>query len=329
MLRVVFAGSPECAVPSLEALARSHRIVAVMTNPPAPVGRSSQPQATAVAQAARRLMLEGLLDPSTPILEAPKIDDAARTALADTQPDIMACFAYGRIFGPKTLALFPLGAYNLHPSLLPRWRGCAPVPAAILARDTETGITIQRMALEMDAGDILLQTRRTLNGRETAGTLLAELAEEGAPLFVQALNAVESGTAVFTPQDHTAATVCSMLCKADGQIDWNRSAADIDAQVRAFSPWPGAWTVCGDQTLLLLETAWRECEPGDTPDQAASHPPAPGTVLGVDKNAGILVQTGCGILVLRRLQWRSKKPLDWQSFVNGSRSFLQARLGLG
>jgi len=327
MLRVVFAGSPECAIPSLEALAQNHRIVAVVTNPPAPVGRSSQPQATPVAQAARRLIQDGLIDQSTPILEAPKIDDDLRAVIASTQPDVMACFAYGRIFGPKTLALFPFGAYNLHPSLLPRWRGCAPVPAAILARDSETGISIQRMAQEMDAGDILLQTHRPLNGTETAGALLTELAKEGAPLFVHAINAVEAGTAVLTPQKHTDATFCSLLCKDDGQIDWTRSAAEIDARVRAFSPWPGAWTVCANQTLLLLETTWKESVSQDKPDISENHRAVPGTVLGVDKNAGILIQTGCGILVLRRLQWQTKKPLDWQSFVNGSRSFLQARLG--
>src|SRR5574344_1052098 len=157
MLKVVFAGSHACAVPALEATAKHHRIVAVLTNPPAPAGRSATPIPTPVHAAALALQERGIIQPGTPILTPERITDDLRAAIAATAPDCMACFAYGKIFGPKTLALFPMGAFNLHPSLLPRWRGCAPVPAAILAGDGETGITVQKMALEMDSGDILAQ----------------------------------------------------------------------------------------------------------------------------------------------------------------------------
>ena len=338
MLNVLFAGSPECAVPSLEAIARKHRIVAVLTNPSAPAGRSGEPVPTPVAQAAARLMQEGIIAPGTPILTPLKITQETRDAIAGTKPDIMACFAYGKIFGPKTLSLFPLGAINLHPSLLPRWRGCAPVPAAILARDRETGITIQKMSLGMDEGDIIVQTKITLDGTETADSLLARAARDGAPLLVDVLDRFEKGPVEAVPQNGADATYCAMLKKEDGKIRWTDSAADIDARIRAFSPWPGAFTAAGDKTLLILKA---HVYTGDTTgasfaagtfasgDSAsgASGVETPGKVAGVDKKEGILVQTGSGLLALECLQWRTKKALDWKSFLNGSRNFPGTILG--
>ncbi|HNY21712.1 MAG TPA: methionyl-tRNA formyltransferase [Treponemataceae bacterium] len=319
MLDVVFAGSPECAVPSLEAVARAHRIVAVLTNQPAPAGRSGTPVPTPVHQAAERLKAEGIIPADSPILTPIKLNDEVRAAIASRDPDILACFAYGKIFGPKTLALFPLGALNLHPSLLPRWRGCAPVPAAILARDAETGITVQKMALEMDSGDILIQEKMPLDGTETADGLLARAAVEGAPLLVRALDMTESGTAHGTPQDSGTATYCSMLRKEDGEIRWTDSAEDIDARIRAFTAWPGAFTQAGENILLILKAHPYQ---GEAPVD-----PVPGKVIGIDKKEGILVQTGKGALAVERLQWRSKKPLDWKSFLNGTREFTGSTLG--
>lgn len=320
MLNVLFAGTPECAVPSLEAVARKHRIVAVLTNAPAPAGRSGTPVPTPVARAAQRLKDEGLIAADTPILTPEKITQETRDAIAIAKPDIMACFAYGKIFGPKTLALFPRGAVNLHPSLLPRWRGCAPVPAAILAGDGETGITIQKMALEMDSGDILVQTTIPLDGTETAESLLDRAAHEGAPLLVEVLDRYEAGSVEGTPQDGSKATFSAMLKKEDGEIDWTESARAIDARIRAFSPWPGAFTLAGDNVLMLLKA---RVYGGSLVGLSAQ----PGTVVGVDKKEGILVQTGDGVLALERLQWRTKKPLDWKSFMNGSRDFTSLVLG--
>lgn len=390
MLNVLFAGSPECAVPSLEAVARKHRIVAVLTNPAAPQGRSKELVPTPVAACAIRLIEEGIIAPGTPIFTPEKLTQEVRDAIAATKPDILACFAYGKIFGPKTLALFPMGAVNVHPSLLPRWRGSTPVPAAILALDAETGITVQKMALEMDAGDIIVQTRFPLDGTETAEALLARAAAEGAPLLVESLDRLEAGTASLTKQNEADATYCTMLKKEDGEIDWTKSAKSISAQIRAFTPWPGAFTTAmpvgtasggtagGEgQTLLILDaheyrgpaggasdtlrgdlqsahaggvsprgenTALRGDLPsgkspddaglpahrggvsprGETPDQSGSQA---GLVLGIDKKEGILVQTGEGLLALGRLQWRTKKPLDWKSFLNGTRDFINSRLG--
>jgi methionyl-tRNA formyltransferase len=327
MLKVLFAGSPDCAVASLEEVARKHLIVAVLTNPPAPQGRSPTPIKTAIEQAAVRLKAQGLIPEDTPILTPAKLNDEVRAAIAERKPDIMACFAYGKLFGPKTLALFPMGAINLHPSLLPRWRGCAPVPAAILAQDSETGITIQKMALEMDSGDILIQKKIPLNGTETAETLLELASREGAPLMVQALDLLEKGTATGIRQNADEATFCTMLKKEDGEIDWSQSAAAIDARVRAFTPWPGAFTAVGDQILAILKAhPYRNALSSDN-DKVSQSEDLPGYVIGIDKKEGILVQTGNGILVLERLQWRTRKPLDWKSFLNGSRDFITTQLG--
>jgi methionyl-tRNA formyltransferase len=364
MLNVLFAGSPECAVPSLEAVARKHRVVAVLTNPAAPQGRSKELVPTPVAACAARLIKEGAIEAGTPILTPEKLTQDVRDAIAATKPDILACFAYGKIFGPKTLAIFPKGAVNVHPSLLPRWRGSTPVPAAILACDAETGITVQKMALEMDAGDIIVQTRFPLNGTETAETLLARAAAEGAPLLVESLDLLEAGKATLTKQNEADATYCSMLKKEDGEIDWTKSAKSISAQIRAFTPWPGAFTTAfpsgtasaaGEpQTLLILDAheyagpagavdretsantlrgvspvgetkALREDLPsGKSSDEEGRQP---GFVIGIDKKEGILVQTGEGLLALGRLQWRTKKPLDWKSFLNGTREFINSTLG--
>jgi methionyl-tRNA formyltransferase len=337
MLDVLFAGSPECAVPALEAVARSHRIVAILTNPPAPAGRHGSPVPTPVALAAERLRQEGLIPEDTPILTPEKITQEVRDAIAGRKPEVLACFAYGKIFGPKTLALFPRGGLNLHPSLLPRWRGCAPVPAAILARDRETGISIQRISLGMDEGDIVIQTRFPLDGTETAESLLAQVAHDGAPLLVDALNRLEAGTDTARAQDSGLATYSPMLRKEDGEIRWTDSAADIDARIRAFSPWPGAFTRTADSVLLILQArpytgtfppAAPDGSTGDAArDTSGNATVEPGTVVGVDKKEGILVQTGNGLLVLEKLQWKTKKALDWKSFLNGSRDFPGTVLG--
>ncbi len=331
MLRILFAGSPECAVPALEELARRHKIVAVLTNPPAPAGRSGVPVPTPVALAARRLAEEGLIDSNVPVLAPEKINDDARDEIRSLLPDCMACFAYGKIFGPKTLALFPKGSYNVHPSLLPRWRGCAPIPAAILAGDAETGVTVQRMALEMDSGDVLAQIRFPLDGTEYADELLDRAARAGAPLLADVLDEVESGTERGQPQDSSLATFCSMLRKEDGLIDWELDAAAVSAKVRAFHPWPGAHTRSasggpdGPGSTLIVHRARVATEDAALAFGVAAA--SPGTVLGVDKKEGILVQTGNGVIALETLQWRTKKILDWKSFMNGSRDFVGSVLG--
>ncbi len=317
MLRILYAGSPGIsAVPLREILGDgTHRVTAVLTNPAAPQKRSGVPVPTPVALAAEQHNAAG--KNRIEILTPAKLDADVREQVAALEPDILVCFAYGKIFGPKFLSLFPSGAINLHPSLLPLYRGSAPVPAAILNRDSETGITVQYMSREMDSGDILLQKKLPLDGTETAGSLLEKVAGMGGALFLEVLKQIETGTVNPVPQNGQLATYCQMLKKEDGRIDWAQPAADIDARIRAFSPWPGAFTSVKGTVLLIHEASVSAAPGTDAP---------PGTVIGVDKKEGILVQTGSGILALRNLQWQARKTMGWKDFINGTRDFVSATL---
>jgi methionyl-tRNA formyltransferase len=299
-----------------------------------------------------------------PVLTPAHLDAECRAAISALAPDIFVCFAYGHIFGPKFLAAFPLGGVNLHPSLLPRWRGPTPVPAAILAQDALSGVTVQQVALEPDAGAILAQEQVILSGDETGESLLSYLADVGADLLVKLLDEIAATGVVptGTPQDAAAVTFCGQLSREDGRIDWLKSAAAIDAQVRAYQPWPGAWTTAEGEIVKVSGVAkswWRPPEgkslgrdsPVDSHESwggCGGYPPAereaedrqslagawgrlppphsPGTILGTDRIFGILVQTGDGVLGLTRLQRAGKKEAAWQDFLNGWPGFLALRL---
>jgi methionyl-tRNA formyltransferase len=318
---MLFAGSSAIAVPSLEALSRlcledpAFRLVGLLTNPDSRRGRGGKTAPTDVAAAAAALGIPPVL------LKPEKLDGAAREAVTALAPDLLVSFAYGRIFGPRFLGLFPLGGINAHPSLLPRHRGATPIPAAILGRERETGVSIQRLALKMDAGDILAQEPIPLNGRETALSLSAVAAEKGAELLVRTLRDIEAGRAAGTRQDDDKATYCSVIDKDDGLIDWSQGAEEIDAQIRAYTPWPLCRTTHRGQDLYILEGS-----PYEGKGAAASPDKAPGTVLGADGEAGILVQTGKGVLAVSRLQYAAKKALPWRDFLNGARDFAGSRL---
>jgi len=314
-VRVLFAGSPALAVPSLLAVAGRHDVVGVLTNPDAPRGRGLERNPTAVAEAARAI-------PGCVVLSPDRLGPGERAAVAALEPDILAVFAYGRIFGPKFLSLFPEGGVNVHPSLLPKYRGCAPIPFAILDRAGETGVSVQRIALEMDSGDILARLRIPLDGRETCASLTELASREGAALLVRALDEIERGTARGEPQDPALATYTRMLGKEDADIPWTDPAASIDAMVRAFDPWPVASTTLRGARLSVLEARIADAAlSGGTPTAA------PGTVLRVDKSLGIVVQTGEGLVALTRLQLHAKKALGFREFANGVRDLAGTVLG--
>jgi methionyl-tRNA formyltransferase len=326
-MRILFAGNPAIAVPALEAIAalggkeKDFVLAGLLTNPDNPKGRSGKPEPTDCAAAAQRFSGSPL-----PLLKPEKLDGAAREQTAALKPDILVSFAYGKIFGPQYLALFPLGGINIHPSLLPQYRGPTPIPAAIINRETVTGITIQRLAAKMDAGDILVQEEVPLGGRETTASLSETMAKKAAEMLPAALRGIAEGTLRERPQDHGAATYCSLLEKKDGLIDWSQSAAEIEARIRAFTPWPLSWTTHGDQELFILKAEPLE-EDTSFLIPHSSFLISPGQVLGKDKNKGILIQTGKGILAVSELQYRTKKAMDWKAFLNGARNFIDARLG--
>jgi len=332
-MRVLFAGTPAIAVPCLAALSDMELkgegvvLAGVLTKADA-ARRHGRPEPSDVSAAAAKLDADRKERGLPPIvqLKPAKLDGRAREEAAALSPDLLVSFSYGRIFGPRFLALFPLGGVNIHPSLLPKYRGASPIPAAILAGERETGICIQRLAAEMDAGDIIAKDAFTLSGRETAlslgetvsgraALLLRELLRDGADFASRA--------AAAKPQEGEA-VYCRTIKKEDGLIDWNKSAAEIDAQIRAYTPWPLSFTCRGNDALIILEA-----EPLEAGASGYAAPvTAPGTVLGTDKSRGILIQTGDGILAVSRLQWRTKKALDWKSFCNGERGFINSNLSL-
>jgi methionyl-tRNA formyltransferase len=310
----LFAGSPVIAVPSLEAVYRQDGIelVGVLTNPDSPRGRHGTPQPTDVAEAARKM--NGI-----PALKPLKLDAPAREQVGLLKPDLLVSFAYGHIFGPKFLALFPLGGINIHPSLLPKYRGPSPVQTAIINRDTVTGITVQTLAQEMDQGDILAAEKIELSGRETTGSLSELAAHKAAKMLVQVLVKIKDGTVTKTAQNHDEASYCTLISRDDGLIDWSLSAAQIEAKIRAFDPSPLCRTIHNGRELYILKA---DIFKGQMPVQKR------GQVLGIDKNDGILIQTGDGILSVTQLQYQAKKALFWRDFLNGARDFSGVQLGI-
>ncbi len=311
-MRVLFAGSPELAVPSLEAVHAKQRIVAVLTNPDRPAGRSGEPLPTPAKARAQGLGL--------PVLVPARFDAALYDEVRRLDAELLVVAAFGRIFPAEFLYLFPRGGVNLHPSLLPRHRGPSPISAAILAGDRETGVSIQKLAEKMDSGDILRVRVVPLTGRETCATLSEQLGRLGAELLVEALAEVEAGRDRGTPQNEADATFCRLVRKRDGKIDWRLDAQIIERMIRAYDPWPGAYTSLRGQMLHLLA--------GGLPEQ-----PEPagelrhGLVLGADNRYGILIGTGRGVLYVSRLQLQGKKALDWRSFLNGRPDLVGSVLG--
>ncbi|MDR1507569.1 MAG: methionyl-tRNA formyltransferase [Treponema sp.] len=345
-LRVLFAGSPDIALPALDALAGAALapescpwlLTGVLTNPDRPKGRSGGPEPTAAAAAAERhnaaFAEKGL--PPVAVLKPETLKAEAREAAAALFPDILVSFAYGRIFGPKFLSLFPLGGINIHPSLLPKYRGASPIQQTILNRDVKTGICVQKTDLEMDTGNILAVKEIPLTGRETTFSLSRRAGEEAAILLVQTLNGLARALFRGEPFPEGKAqegepSGCSRITRDSGIIDWNKSAEEIDAMIRAYTPWPLARTTHNGQNLFILEAAPYPDAPG-VPDNISGNGgllPVPGRLLGTNKKSGILIQTGRGILAVTRLQYQARKALPWQAFLNGVRDFIGARLTAG
>ena len=303
-MRILFAGTPAIAVPSLKALLESdHQVCGVLTNPDKERGRGRKPACPAVKEA----LLEHDPSGTIPLLQFEHLRVEAREAVSELKPDLLAVFAYGRIFGPRFLSLFPSGALNVHPSLLPRHRGATPIPSAILAGDSETGISIQTIAEKLDSGDILARVARPLAGNETTESLTAWAAEEGARLLLETIGRMGTGSISPEPQDEALATYSRKIEREDGLIDWKLPAVEIDRTIRAFTPWPKGWTTLEGTELYILEASvWGRSKAG-----------TPGMVTEVDRERGILIQTGDGLLAVRRLQLKNRKPLDFISFCNG------------
>jgi len=297
-------------------------LAGLLTNPDSRKGRRGCEEPTDVSAAAPELNAirkeRGL--PPIPQLKPQKLDAQARREVAALTPDLLVSFACGHFFGPLFLALFPKGGINVHPSLLPKYRGACPVPAAILAGEKETGICIQRLAPELDTGDILARDLIELSGHECASSLCETISGRAATLLHELLLDFDAKSSAARPQEGNA-IYCREIKKNEGLIDWNKSAVEIDAQIRAYTPWPLSYTRLANETLIILEA-----KPLDLTQTSSKTEAAPGTVLGSDKDHGILIQTGNGILAVTRLQWQAKKALDWKAFLIGARDFIGVKL---
>jgi len=305
-LRVVFAGTPVFAAPALEALAAQHLIVGVLTQPDRPAGRGRALQASPVKSAA---LARGLPVSQPHTLRGGSPEAVAGLAqVAAWRPDVMVVVAYGLILPRTVLTLPRLGCLNIHASLLPRWRGAAPIQRAILAGDAATGVTIMQMDEGLDTGPMLLSRALPIDTAWVAGELHDALAALGATAIVEALAGLEAGRLVPVAQPQDGVRYAAKLAKAEGRIDWQADVAAIDRQIRAFNPWPAAQAFFRGEPVKLLRSRVLA-------GRAAPADAVPGTVLGI--HAGLL-EIAChgGILGLAQLQRAGRRAVSAQDFAN-------------
>lgn len=298
-MQVIFAGTPDFAVPTLRALADAgHTLLAVYTQPDRPAGRGRKLQTSAVKQYAQSKNL--------PVLQPNTLKNEAG-AIEKLRADVLVVVAYGLILPADILAQPRLGCVNVHASLLPRWRGAAPIQRAIAAGDDQTGVTIMQMDIGLDTGDILSQVSTDIRDTDTGGSLHDRLADLGAQALVDTLAQLATDSVIATPQDGAAVVYAHKLTKDEGVLDWQLDAMTLSRRVRAFDPWPGSRCQWRQQTLRVLHAHAATAESTDA---------APGTVLAADEN-GIAVATADGLLVLTQVQLAGGKPLSARDFING------------
>ncbi|MGH7254133.1 MAG: methionyl-tRNA formyltransferase [Nitrospirales bacterium] len=322
-MRVVYMGTPDFAVPSLGALLRSsHEVVGVVTQPDRPKGRRNTLTPPPVKLVCRRAGL--------PCVQPTKMKDPAfLDQLKAWKPDLIAVAAFGRILPPVILSLPPKGCVNVHGSLLPKYRGAAPIQWAIINGERETGITTMLMDEGMDTGAILLQAPVPIAPDDTAGSLSPTLAEVGARLLIDTLAGLEAGRLTPRKQDDGLATMAPLLKKEDGLIDWSLSASAIANRVRGLSPWPGAYTFAGEDRWTITHAVAAE---GTSALSTASPGLLPGTVPGTVVDAtkqGLFVATGQGVVAIQELQPASGKCMTAAQYLAGHRLAPGLRLGPG
>lgn len=304
-MRLVFAGTPDFAATALKALiAAGHTIVAVYSQPDRPAGRGRKRQPSPVKQVA--------LDAGIPVFQPESLkSEAAQQQLAGLQPDVMVVAAYGLILPRAVLDIPTRGCLNIHASLLPRWRGAAPIQRAIAAGDSETGITIMQMNEGLDTGAMLLKSVTAIEDQDTGGSLHDRLADLGGQAIVKALELLAKGELRGEAQNDDQACYARKLSKDEGHIDWNRDAADIERLIRAFNPWPGTYTDLDDLRIRIHEAQVIGINSGK----------ASGTVLARDRQ-GIDVACGQDTLRITRLQLPGSRAQSVNDLINGGKALL-------
>lgn len=305
-MKVIFMGTPDFSVGTLEALVEAgHEVVLAVTQPDKPKGRGKEMQFTPVKECA--------IQHGIPVYQPVKIREAGCIEeLRKYGADVMVVVAFGQILPKEILEMTPYGCVNVHASLLPKYRGAAPIQWAIIDGEEVTGVTTMQMDEGLDTGDMLLKTEIPIEADETGGSLFDKLSDAGAKLCVQTLKGLEEGTITPVPQGETTTSYARMLDKKMGNIDWNKSAIEIERWIRGLTPWPSAYTNWNGKVMKIWSATV----------EAAESEAKPGTIVRVDQDA-FLVQTGDGLLKILELQIPGKKRMSTDAFLRG----YQVRVG--
>lgn len=299
-MKVIFMGTPDFSVGILEAIIEAgHEVVLVVTQPDKPKGRGNTMQFPPVKECALSHNIE--------VFQPVKIRDTQNIEyLKNFQADIMIVAAFGQILPKSILDMPKYGCVNIHASLLPKYRGASPIQWAVINGDEISGVTAQRMDVGIDTGDMIAKREIRLAKDETGGSLFDKLADLGAKLCVETMDLIATGKASYTPQNHEAATHTALISKELGNIDWNKSAVEIERLIRGLNPWPSAYTKLDNKTFKI----WKAEVLDDSTEYAA------GCIVKVDKK-DLVVQTGKGLLALKEVQLEGKKRMEVDAFLRG------------
>ena len=307
-MRVVFMGTPDFSVPALENIAKRYEVVAVVTQQDRPKGRGHKMQYTPVKEKAIELEI--------PVYQPKRVKNPEFVNILKTlKPDVIVVIAFGQILSKEILELPKYGCINVHASLLPKYRGAAPIQWAVINGDKKSGVTTMYMAEGLDTGDIIDTSEIVLDEKETGGSLFDKLADLGGQLILNTLDKLETGTATRTRQDDARSTYAGKITKELGKIDFTKSAVEIERLIRGLNPWPSAFTYMNDKMLKI----WNADVLEETVEEE------PGTITEVNKKF-IKVATGEGYLLLKEIQLEGKKRMDVTSFLNGY-NFTANKLG--
>ena len=309
-MRIIFMGNPSFAVPSLQHIsASSHKIIAVVSNPSKRIGRGNKIKETTVGIVAKAMEI--------PLLQPPKLNDKQFLQyLSWMKPDIFVVVAY-KILSDRLLSIPKYGAINLHPSLLPKYRGAAPIQWSLINGDSQTAVTTILLSGEIDSGNILLQETVTIKNDDNYGTLVDSLSEIGAELVVKTLNGIEAGNLIGTPQDESKVTLAPKIKSGDCRIDWSRTSEQIHNQIRAFSPSPGAYTSFNRKRLKIYSSLMLD---------NLSNKMKCGEIVICSKNQ-LAIQTGKGLIEIGEVQIEGKKRMQVEKFLHGTKQPIKMMFG--
>lgn len=302
-MKIVFMGSPDFSATVLEKLNSVYPVSAVVTGLDKPVGRGYQLKPSALKVKAQEL--------SIPVLQYEKVSREGIEDIENLNPDVVVTAAFGQILSERFLAIPKFGVLNVHASLLPKYRGSSPIQWSIINGDVESGITVMRTVKAVDAGDILLEKATPIGKDETAGELFDRLAILGGEAICEAISLVKSGKAVFVPQDESKATHCSMISKEDGNIDFSKTARQIDCFVRGMSPWPSAFTHVLGKTLKVFKVEKADCDVENIDSFEA------GQVVKSSAKEGLFVKVADGVVRLSEIQLEGGKRMSDNAFLLG------------